>query len=150
MVRKLSENRSPWNLSWLLESRLDRSNLWNQRRIPGDEGPEAKQTIHSFMAVEHRKRARSLLWLYVGFALTGVGTTLFGCILPALNLAWHLDDRTAGILFAAQFAGSASGALLVSKNFFRSLVRGYLLLIAGAVCVAFLPGFMEVSSFLAF
>ena len=102
------------------------------------------------MAIEHRKRARSLLWLYVGFALTGVGTTLFGCILPALILAWHLDDHTAGILFAAQFAGSASGALLVSKNFVRSLVRGYSLLITGAMCVAFLTGFTQILSFLAF
>src|SRR5437868_4369744 len=102
------------------------------------------------MAAEPRNHARSIIWLYVGFALTGVGTTLFGCVLPALNLIWHFDDRHAGFLFAAQFTGSALGALLVRNDFFCSLVRGYLLLIAGAVAVAFCTGLVEVLCFLAF
>lgn len=102
------------------------------------------------MAVEHGDYARSLVWLHPGFALTGVGTTLLGCILPALSIAWHLDDRSAGILFASQFAGSASGALLVGKDFFRSLVRGYLLLIPGAILLTFFSGFIEILPFLIF
>jgi len=102
------------------------------------------------MAIEHGNYARSLVWLHLGFALTGVGTTLLGCILPALSIAWRLDDRSAGILFASQFAGSASGALLVGKDFFRSLVRGYLLLIPGAILLTFFSGFVEIPLFLIF
>jgi len=102
------------------------------------------------MPGERRSRAKSIAWLHVGFALTGVGTTLFGCILPSLNANWHLDDRHAGILFAAQFTGSALGALLVRNDFFRSLVNGYFLLIAGAISVTFFTGFVEVLLFFAF
>jgi MFS transporter, FHS family, glucose/mannose:H+ symporter len=97
-----------------------------------------------------RNRAQPVAWLHVGFALTGVGTTLLGCILPTLNVTWHLDDRRAGFLFAAQFAGSALGALLVRNDFFRSLVSGYFLLIASAILVTFFTGFVEVLFFLAF
>ena len=89
-------------------------------------------------------------WLHVGFALTGVGTTLFGCILPALNLNWHLGDRRAGILFATQFTGSTLGALLVRSDFFRSLVSGYFLLIASAISLTFFNGLVEMLLFFAF
>jgi fucose permease len=75
---------------------------------------------------------------------------LLGCILPALSLAWHLNDRRAGILFAAQFTGSALGALLVSKDFFRSLVNGYVAMIAGTICLSFFSGILEVAFFFAF
>jgi MFS transporter, FHS family, glucose/mannose:H+ symporter len=67
------------------------------------------------MAVKQGSPIRSVVWLHIGFALTGIGTTLLGCILPALAPAWHLDDRRAGIFFAAQFLGSSSGAFLVSS-----------------------------------
>lgn len=99
---------------------------------------------------DHRGGRAPFVWLHVGFALTGVSTTLLGCILPTLNNLWHLGDRRAGLLFAAQFTGSASGALLVRNNFFRSLVNGYLLLIVSAISVAFFTGFAEVLLFLAF
>jgi MFS transporter, FHS family, glucose/mannose:H+ symporter len=102
------------------------------------------------MPDERSNRAWPVAWLHVGFALTGVGTTLFGCILPTLNITWHLDDRRAGFLFAAQFGGSALGALLVRNDFFRSLVSGYFLLIASAILVTFFTGFVEVLFFLAF
>lgn len=102
------------------------------------------------MAVERGNYSRSLVWFHIAFALTGVGTTLLGCILPALSIAWHLDDRSAGILFASQFAGSASGALLVGKDFFRSVVRGYLLLICGAVLLTFFSGLFEIPPFVIF
>jgi len=102
------------------------------------------------MPGERRSWAQPVTWLHVGFALTGIGTTLLGCLLPTLNVNWHLDDRRAGILFAAQFAGSTLGALLVRNDFFRSLVSGYFLLIAGAILVAFFTGSVEVLFFLAF
>jgi fucose permease len=88
--------------------------------------------------------------LYVGFALTGVGTALLGCILPTLNANWHLGDRRAGILFAAQFTGSALGALLVGNNFHRSLGKGYFLLIAGATSLTFFTGTVELLLFFVF
>jgi MFS transporter, FHS family, glucose/mannose:H+ symporter len=74
--------------------------------------------------------------MYVGFALTGMGTVLLGCVLPTLIAKWHLDDTRAGILFAAQFAGSALGAGLVSHDYFKSIVRGYALLTVGALALA--------------
>jgi len=75
-------------------------------------------------------------WIYVGFALTGMGTVLLGCVLPTLIAKWHLDDTRAGILFAAQFAGSALGAGLVSHDYFKSIVRGYALLTVSALALA--------------
>jgi MFS transporter, FHS family, glucose/mannose:H+ symporter len=71
--------------------------------------------------------------LHLGFALTGVGTVLLGCILPRLSLAWHLRDRDAGLLLLVQFATSASGSLLVRRNFLKTLAYGYGLFAAGAI-----------------
>jgi MFS transporter, FHS family, glucose/mannose:H+ symporter len=89
-------------------------------------------------------------WLHLGFALTGVGTTLLGCILPALSTIWHMNDSRAGILFAAQFSGSALGALLVRNDFFGSLTRGYFLLIASAVSLSLFTGLFQVILFFCF
>ncbi len=102
------------------------------------------------MQIEVSDRTVAVRWLHLGFALTGVGTTLLGCILPALITSWHLRDDRAGLLFAAQFAGSACGALLVSANFFRSVVRGYLLLIASAVALKFVTGSFQPILFFSF
>jgi len=74
--------------------------------------------------------------MYVGFVLTGTGTVLLGCILPNLMAKWHLDDAHAGSLFAAQFAGSALGAGLVTHDYFHSILRGYVLLTASALSLA--------------
>jgi MFS transporter, FHS family, glucose/mannose:H+ symporter len=82
-------------------------------------------------------QTRTTSWLYLGFLVTGVATTLLSCLLPTLSARWHVKDATAGILFAAQFSGSALGALLVTKRIFASLIRGYLLLIASALTIAF-------------
>jgi fucose permease len=74
--------------------------------------------------------------MYVGFVLTGTGTVLLGCILPSLMAKWHLDDAQAGSLFAAQFAGSALGAGLVTHDYFHSILRGYVLLTTSALSLA--------------
>jgi hypothetical protein len=65
--------------------------------------------------------------LHAGFALTGVGTVLLGCILPQVSSQWHLRDKDAGLLLLVQFATSASGALLV-RRLWKTLVAatGYL------------------------
>ena len=73
--------------------------------------------------------------LHLGFALTGVGTVLLGCILPRLSAQWHLRDKDAGLLLLAQFAASASGALLVRRNLWKTLAYGYGLFGAGAICI---------------
>ena len=92
------------------------------------------------MAAEPQSAGRTLLPMQVAFALTGVGTTLLGSLLPTLTVNWRLDDRRAGFLFAAQFCGSAMGALLVGSEFFRSALRGYLLLVISALSIAFVRG----------
>lgn len=69
--------------------------------------------------------------LHLGFALTGVGTVLLGCILPRLAAQWHLRDKDAGLLLLVQFAASASGALLVRRNLWKTLAIGYALFSAG-------------------
>src|SRR5579884_3198098 len=78
--------------------------------------------------------------LYFGFVLTGIGTTLLGCALPALSAAWKLNDSASGLLFAAQFIGSSSGALLVQSRLDSSILRGYFLLVACSTLIAFSHG----------
>lgn len=73
--------------------------------------------------------------LHLGFAFTGVGTVLLGCILPQLSLEWHLHDKDAGVLLLIQFAASASGALGVRRRLFRTLSLGYGLMGAGGLAI---------------
>ena len=86
------------------------------------------------------RRLISVVWLHIAFAATGFGTTLLGCLLPALHSAWHLTDAQAGLLFASQFTGAALGALLVRQDLFRSIQQGYLVMIAGAIALGILHG----------
>jgi FHS family glucose/mannose:H+ symporter-like MFS transporter len=76
--------------------------------------------------------------LHLGFALTGIGTVLLGSILPRLSTQWHLRDKDAGLLLLVQFAMSASGALLVRRNFWKTLGCGYALIGAGAFAIVLL------------
>jgi MFS transporter, FHS family, glucose/mannose:H+ symporter len=69
--------------------------------------------------------------MHLGFALTGVGTVLLGCILPRLAQQWHLRDKDAGLLLLVQFAASASAALLVRRHLWNTLAVGYVLFSAG-------------------
>ena len=73
--------------------------------------------------------------LHLGFALTGAGTVLLGSILPRLSAQWHLRDKDAGLLLLVQFALSASGALLVRRNFWKTLACGYGLMSGGAIAI---------------
>src|SRR5580698_11650878 len=76
--------------------------------------------------------------LHLGVAVTGVGTVLLGSILPRLSAQWHLRDKDAGLLLLVQFAMSASGALLVRRNFWKTLGCGYALIGAGAFAIVLL------------
>jgi FHS family glucose/mannose:H+ symporter-like MFS transporter len=95
-------------------------------------------------------RGPAVSWMYVGFVLTGMGTALLGCILPTLIATWHLDDGRAGGLLAAQFAGAALGAGLVTHDYFNSIVRGYALLIASALSLAWFNASPHSGLFLCF
>jgi fucose permease len=89
---------------------------------------------HANHSAARALRRRSLEpLLHLGFALTGVGTVLLGCILPRLSAQWHLRDKDAGLLLLVQFATSASGALLVRRNLWKTLACGYGLFGAGAI-----------------
>ena len=50
---------------------------------------------------------------YIGFALTGIVTTMLGPLLPALKVRWGLTDAQAGYLFAAQFAASVVSTMML-------------------------------------
>jgi FHS family glucose/mannose:H+ symporter-like MFS transporter len=69
--------------------------------------------------------------LYLAFTLTGLGQTLAGSILPVLTAHWSMHDARAGLLFAAQFAGSACGGLLTRARFRMTLAGG-----VGAVAIS--------------
>jgi MFS transporter, FHS family, glucose/mannose:H+ symporter len=100
--------------------------------------------------VTQPSRRRNTAALFFGFVLTGTGTALLGCLLPALSELWHLPDDRAGALFAAQFLGASLGALLVGKDVRRSLYHGYLLLFASAVALAYLASVPLILRFLCF
>ncbi len=85
--------------------------------------------------------------LHLGFALTGVGTVLLGCILPRLSAEAHLKDKDAGLLLLAQFAAAGAGALLVRRNFWKSLAWGYVLISASGFGIALLRSQILLSAF---
>jgi MFS transporter, FHS family, glucose/mannose:H+ symporter len=62
--------------------------------------------------------------LHLALLLTGLATALLGPILPLLSRHWHLQDQQSGLLLMAQFLGSFTGGLTVSKHLRRSLVLG--------------------------
>jgi fucose permease len=92
------------------------------------------------LKVESKPSAQVVGGLYFGFILTGIGTNLLGCILPALSASWGLSDSHSGFLFTAQFVGSSTGALMMQSDLYKSIVRGYVLLVLGAIAFAFSHG----------
>jgi MFS transporter, FHS family, glucose/mannose:H+ symporter len=96
------------------------------------------------------RRLISVVWLHIGFAATGFGSTLLGCLLPALHAAWNLSDAQAGLLFACQFTGASIGALLVREDLFRSLQHGYLMMVASAAVLGLLHGYGAAGIFFVF
>jgi FHS family glucose/mannose:H+ symporter-like MFS transporter len=96
------------------------------------------------------RRLISVVWLHIGFAATGFGITLLGCLLPALHSVWNLSDAQAGLLFACQFTGASLGALLVREDLFRSLQHGYLVMVASAAVLGLLHGYVAAGVFFVF
>jgi fucose permease len=77
-------------------------------------------------------KKRLLILLHAGFLLIGIVTVLLGQILPVLSKRLSLNDREAGYLFVAQFAGSLAGTF-----FYNRIIKkfGYLRLLAGGFCL---------------
>src|SRR5205085_1910527 len=90
---------------------------------------------------------------HIGFAFTGIVTTMLGPLLPALKAQWGLSDAQAGYLFTAQFAASVVSTMLLGTiirrlGFLRTLALSYLLLAAGVAGVgadSWAPGLLAVS-----
>lgn len=92
---------------------------------------------HARPAAEHP--VRMVFPLYFAFLFTGIATVLLGVVLPRIAVQHQLSDSQSGILLTTQFAASACGALFVRRHFARTLLRGYLLMAAGAACLALAP-----------
>lgn len=80
--------------------------------------------------------------VHLGFALTGIVTTMLGPILPLLASEWHLNDAQAGRLFLVQFIVSPAGAVIAAKVLSRwgaswTVPIGMILIAAGAVTLSF-------------
>jgi FHS family glucose/mannose:H+ symporter-like MFS transporter len=71
--------------------------------------------------------------------LTGLATALLGPILPLLSQHWQLQDQQSGLLLMAQFCGSFSGGLTVSRHLRRSLLLGFCAAAIGFTSFALAP-----------
>jgi Fucose permease len=78
--------------------------------------------------------------MHFGFVLTGLGTALLGPILPLLTRQWHLLDAQSGLLLLAQFCGSFSGGVSVSRHLRQSLLTGLAAAAVGFGTFAIAPG----------
>ena len=80
--------------------------------------------------------------LHIGFAVTGVVTTLLGPILPILIARWSLSDEQAGLFFMAQFLGAMTGVglfgvLILLRGYKPALTLGFTLVATGVAMLAF-------------
>ena len=89
---------------------------------------------------ERTKIAPSAGLMHFGFVLTGLGTALLGPILPLLTRQWHLQDAQSGLLLLAQFCGSFTGGVSVSRDLRRSLLVGFTAAAMGFGGFAVAPG----------
>ncbi|HEY0307266.1 MAG TPA: MFS transporter [Acidobacteriaceae bacterium] len=76
-------------------------------------------------------------YMHSAFFLTGVGILMLGPLLPRLTAQWNLLDSESGMLLAAQFAGSYTGAVLLQSELRNSLALGNLCMAAGYAGLAF-------------
>ncbi len=82
----------------------------------------------------------SALLLHLCMVLVGLATALLGPILPLLSRHWELQDQQSGLLLLAQFCGSFTGGMTVSKHLRRSLILGLAAGAVGFAMFAFAPG----------
>jgi fucose permease len=79
--------------------------------------------------------------VYAVFFVAGVATTMLSPLMPLFEARWHLDDASAGLLFAAQFvsavcASGTVGWLAARTGYFALLAPGLLLMAAGSAGLA--------------
>ncbi len=79
---------------------------------------------------------QTLFVLHPAFALTGIVHAIGGPLLPSLAAAFHLGDSQCGFLFMSYFAGTSLGALLVFRNYARTMAIGFLALTLVCLAVA--------------
>ena len=89
---------------------------------------------------ERFKVAPSAGLMHCGFVLTGLGTALLGPILPLLTRQWHLQDAQSGLLLLAQFSGSFTGGVSISRHLRRGLLIGLAAAAIGFGAFAIAPG----------
>jgi FHS family glucose/mannose:H+ symporter-like MFS transporter len=73
--------------------------------------------------------------MYVGFAATGVGLTIPGAILPLLLKRWSMSDARGGLLLFCFYGVGALGSYSARGRMNRSVARGALLTVVGALCL---------------
>lgn len=73
--------------------------------------------------------------LYVGFAATGVALTIPGAVLPLLLRRWAMSDARGGLLLFCFYAVGSVGSYIARGRMNRSVARGALVTIAGALCL---------------
>lgn len=80
--------------------------------------------------------------VHLGFALTGIVTTMLGPLLPLFASQWHLNDAHAARFFPVQFIASPAGAVIAAKVLARwgaswTVPIGMVLIAVGAVTMSF-------------
>jgi fucose permease len=98
--------------------------------------------INGEETLQSAARKRLLFLLHAGFLLIGIVTVLLGQILPVLSKRLSLNDREAGYLFVAQFAGSLAGAFFYNRiikkyGYLRLLAGGFILTACGCAALNF-------------
>jgi MFS transporter, FHS family, glucose/mannose:H+ symporter len=73
--------------------------------------------------------------MYAGFAATGVALTIPGAILPLLLRRWAMSDARGGLLLFCFYGVGSLGSYSARGRMNRSVARGALLTVAGALCL---------------
>ncbi len=71
--------------------------------------------------------------VYVAFAATGVALTIPGAVLPLLLRRWSMSDARGGLLLFCFYAVGSFGSYVARGRMNRSVARGSLVTIAGAL-----------------
>ncbi len=73
--------------------------------------------------------------VYVAFAATGVALTIPGAVLPLLLRRWSMSDARGGVLLFCFYAVGSFGSYVARGRMNRSVARGALVTVAGALCL---------------
>jgi fucose permease len=82
-----------------------------------------------------RDELRRKAAVYVAFAATGVALTIPGAVLPLLLRRWSMSDARGGVLLFCFYAVGSFGSYVARGRMNRSVARGALVTVAGALCL---------------